>query len=545
MVSLFYENTLLLLFVVTAVGFIIGQISIFGIRLGSAAVLFVGLFFGAVVPNSNVPQFLPQLGLVIFLYALGLANGSHFFRAIRHQGSEQIMFVLFLLTFPLVVLLTAFFLMDISPAQLAGLFAGGSTNTAALAGVLDVINSTLPPTDANSALTATVVGYSLSYPVGVIGRIAILAVMQRVWRIDFAAEAYALRDTYPLTQEIVTRVIQITRHEMTGRPMRRLQREYGWDVIFGRIVRNNRVRLINGETQFESGDVVVVSGEQNAVDIVVRQLGEDAGDELLSDHSVYTRRRLFVSNLKIVGETIASLDFRDQYGGLITRVRRGDTDVLAQRNTRLEWGDRVRVFAPRSEMPRIVELFGDSYKSVSQVNLFSFGFGVTLGLLLGMVQVTLPGNISFQLGFAGGVLIIALVLGALQRTGPVVWTLPYSANQAMHQIGLVLLLAGIGIRAGNAVESSIALETLLSLLLIAILTVCLTTWLSLQIGYKWLKIPFTIVAGMVAAQPAVLSFMVDRAKNTLPNIGYAYAMPISIIGKVIYAQLLFILLSRL
>ena len=545
MIELLNENSLLLLFLVTALGFTIGRIPILGIRFGSAAVLFVGLFFGSLDPNLSVPQFVPQLGLVIFLYALGLANGANFFRAIRQQGNQQITFVLMFLTLPIIVVTAAFFLLGISPAELAGLYAGSATNTAALAGVLDVIGSTLPTDQATTALAATVVGYSLGYPVGVIGRIVVITLMQRVWRIDFAAEAHDLRDTYPLAQEIVNRAIRITQPNVTGRPLRELQREFGWDVIFGRFVRDGTMTLITGESQFELGDVVVIAGELDSAENVIAHLGENAGDKLLTDYSVYAKQRLFVSNLDVIGETIASLDLKEQYGALLTRVRRGDSDVLATRDTRLEWGDRVRVLARRSEMPRLIDLFGDSYESVSQVNLLSFGFGVTFGLLLGMVQIMLPGVIGFQLGFAGGVLIVALILGELQRTGSIVWTLPYSANQTMQQIGLVLLLAGIGVRSGNAFESSIAIDKVLLLLTIALVAVCVSTWFALLIGYKRLKIPFTIVAGMVASQPAVLSYIVERAKNPLPNIGFAFAMPIGIIVKVAYAQLLFVLLSRL
>lgn len=544
MIELLRGNTLLLLFLVTAIGYTIGRIPLFNIRLGSAAVLFVGLFFGALDPALSVPLLLPQLGLVIFLYALGLANGASFFHALRN-GNGQIGFILFFLTLPVLIIGSAFFLFDVDAGTVAGLYAGSVTNTAGLAGVLDLIDSSLQGDAATRAVAATVVGYSFAYPIGVIGRILILALMQRVWRIDFAAEAYALRDQYPTDQELINCAIEVTNSEMTYISLRELRQREGFDVIFGRIVRDKQISLVSGETQFELGDIVVIAGEEENARHVIDTLGRDAGAAILNDYSIYTKRRLFVSNPNAVGQPIAALDLKEQYGALITRVRRGDTDVLARNETILELGDRVRVLARRDDMPALVELFGDSYADASKVNLLSVGFGVTFGLLLGTVAVTLPGGIGFRLGFAGGTLIIALILGALRRTGDLVWTLPYSVNQTLQQTGLLLLLAGIGVRSGNSLQATLALPQILLLLTVATVAVSLSTMIALIVGYKVRRIPFAILAGMVASQPAVLSYATDRAQNQLPNIGFSLASPIGIIIKVAFAQLLFGILTAL
>lgn len=545
MIQLLDSNPLLVLFIITALGYTVGRIQFFGIRLGTAAILFVGLLFGALDPNVDVPPFVIELGLVIFVYAIGLSNGANFFLALRRQGTLQIGFILFFISVPFLLLGVSSYFLAIDAAAIAGLFSGVGTNTPALAAVLDTINASVDSDALDTAIAATAVAFAVGYPVGVLGRIIIIATMQRFWQIDYAAEAQAVRDIYPTSQDIVDRVIEVTRPEATGIAMRQLRQTEGWNVLFGRLSRDDQTTLINGDTRFEVGDLVALAGESEDVEQVAATLGQLTDNDLLIDFSIYSKRRLFVSNPEVVGQSIAALDLKEQFGAIITRLRRGDTDVLPTRDTILELGDRIRVLARWDDIPRLVDLFGDSYEAVSQVNLLSLGFGITFGLLLGMVSLTLPGGISFQIGFAGGTLIVALILGALRRTGSIVWTLPYSANQTVQQIGLILLLAGIGVRSGNALDDIVLGSNLVVLILLSIGTVVVTTGSALVVGYKILGLPFSIVAGMISSQPAVFSFVSERAKTHLPNIGFTMAIPIGLILKVIYAQLLFSLLSRL
>ena len=150
-------------------------------------------------------------------------------------------------------------------------------------------------------------------------------------------------------------------------------------------------------------------------------------------------------------------------------------------------GDRVRFVAPRSQVKPLSEFFGDSYKRLSEINLGSFGLGVTIGLLVGMIPIQLPGGIEFRLGEAGGPLIVALILSALRRTGPIVWTLPYSANLTLRQFGLTVLLAGIGIRSGYTFLNTLTQEGGINILLAGAVVSLVTPFLVLLIGYRWVK----------------------------------------------------------
>jgi putative transport protein len=163
-----------------------------------------------------------------------------------------------------------------------------------------------------------------------------------------------------------------------------------------------------------------------------------------------------------------------------------------------------------------------------------------------LIPIPLPGGVEFKLGFAGGPLIVALVLSALRRTGPFVWTIPYSANLTLRQIGLIFLLGGIGVRSGYTFMATFAESGGISLFLAGLLITCTTALLTLWIGYKVLKIPYAILTGMLSGlqtQPAVLGFATEQSQDELPNIGYTLVFPVATITKILYAQLLLTLLK--
>ena len=326
--------------------------------------------------------------------------------------------------------------------------------------------------------------------------------------------------------------------------MRDLFAKYKWNVIFGRFGRSDgQIELPNWDTKFFMGDQVMVVGTTEEIKQVAAVLGKKVDSKLSYDRSEYDVRRIFVSNPRIVGKSLAELNLDRKYNTVVTRIRRGDVDMLAKGNTVLELGDRVRFVARRNDLAELSKYFGDSYYESSRLNLFSFGLGIALGLLLGTVEFTLPGNINFKLGLAGGPIIVSLILGALQRTGPIVWSLPYSVNVTLRQLGLIILLAVIGIKSGPAFVASVTGGAGLLVFVGGVIISLFTAILTFVIGYKIIKIPFTLLLGIVANQPAILEFGLSRAKNNLPIIGYTMIFPISLVLKIVYAQLLFLILS--
>lgn len=536
------QNPLLLLFIVIAAGYLVGNIKIKGTGLGTAAVLFVGLAFGAMNTEFNVPDIIFQIGIVFFVYTIGIRSGPAFFESFTKNGWRDISFVFLTLFLSALVTVVIYYFLDFDKATIVGMYSGSSTNTTALAGVIDMVThkESANPTTINHL----VVGYTFSYPMGVLGVMIAIKIMERFLKIDYKAEKQLLRKDFPIDEDLSSRAIEITNESIAGQQIRDIIRQYNWNIVLGRIDSNIYGTLLsNYDIPLHISDKIIVVGTKDELDQVEKTLGVETENSLIYDRKEYDIVRIFVSNPDVVGRALSSLNIQEKYQAVITRIRRGDIEMLAKGDTVLELGDRIRFVARRQDIKDIQQIFGDSYYAASKIDLFSFGIGIALGLILGMIEFSLPGGLVFKLGFAGGPLIVGLVLGALRRSGPLVWSLPYGSNVTLNQLGLTLLLAVIGIRSGNTLIESLSDGVWIKIFLAGSLLSIITAILSLWIGYKIIKIPYSLLLGFVANQPAILEFATDITKNRVPAIGYAFMFPISLVMKILFAQLLYILLA--
>ncbi|WP_052598985.1 aspartate:alanine exchanger family transporter [Aureispira sp. CCB-QB1] len=541
MIQILAEYPLLLLFVVASLGYLIGNISIKGNSLGVAAILFTGLFFGAIDAQLQIPEIVLLLGLSIYVYSIGLSSGPAFFESYRKNGIRDFLFIISMLILSGCIAATLWYLFGFSAATITGAYAGSTTNTAALAGVIDYMSNTFPKEQAAELTQELVVGYSFSYPMGVLGGIIAIIVMEKVFRINYEKEKLNLQDHYPLEQELKRISIEVSEVEATHIKLRELLKKHQWKVAFCRIIRDEKMDLISRDTHFLLGDILTVVGNQEELTRLKQVLGKETDSLMVYDRSNFDTTRIFVSNPEVAGRSIASLNLEEKYYAKITRIRRGDVDMLANGDTILELGDRIRFVAQRDDIKKLSKLFGDSYQASSKVNLFSFGLGIGLGLILGTIELNLGSSFSFKLGYAGGPLIVGLILGALRRTGPIVWSLPYSANVTLEQIGLILLLTAIGVRSGNSFIDSFSMEGIYVFGASAVISL-LTALSILFVGYKIIKLPFSFLMGMVSNQPAILDFAASRTKNRIPVFGYAMMFPLALIMKIVIAQVLFLVL---
>jgi putative transport protein len=541
MIDILRSSPLLLLFAVAAIGYPLGRLRIGQSSLGIAAVLFVGLAFGALDPALQLPEIVYQLGLVLFVYTIGLSSGPGFFSALQRKGLRDNLLIFGALLLAGGSAAALHGALGLTPAQTAGLYAGALTNTPALAGVLEYIKLNTAPELHDTLLNEPIVGYSIAYPVGVLGAIGAIAILQKLWKIDYRAEAGRLRELGATRIPLVNRTIRVVRPDGGSETIRELGRDHNWHVIFVRIKHAGEITLAGEASELRDGDLISVIGHAEDVDRVTEYLGVVAGEQLELDRSKLDFRRVFVSSPQVVARRLRDLDLPHRYGALVTRVRRGDNDFLATADTVLEPGDRVRVVALRERMDEVSELFGDSYRHLSEIDILTFSLGLVIGLLIGLAPIPLPGGGVFRLGIAGGPLLVALVLSKLERTGPLVWSLPYSANLTLRQLGLVLFLAGIGTRAGYSFVTTLMSSGGALLFLAGAAITCTTAVLTLVVGYRLLKVPMSLLIGMLAAlqtNPAVLSFATEQTDNDLPNIGYATVYPVAMITKIVLAQLL-------
>ncbi len=539
--DLLLQNSLLLLFVVAGLGYLLGRIKVRGVSLGVSAVLFVGLFFGALHPEMKLPEIIYLLGLVLFVYTIGLSSGRGFFAALKRKGLRDNALVLVMLIFAAILAVVVEVVLSLKATITSGMYAGSLTNTPALAAVLEQIKGFAPANQLDQLLAEPVIGYSVTYPMGVVGVLIAIGVMQRVWKVDYQTEEQRQRDLSGVNRRIFNRTIRVTKPEACGQPIHDLIHTQKWEVVFGRMKQGDELTLVHGWTRFHPGDLVTIVGALEDIERVTAFLGEESREHLELDRTELDYRRIIVSNPKVAGHRLRDLNLPQQYGAVVTRVRRGDVEFLPHGDTVLELGDRIRVLTGRNNLDAVSSFFGDSYRAVSEIDILSFSLGLAIGLLVGLIPIPLPGGSALRLGFAGGPLVVALILSNIERTGPIVWTLPYNANLTLRQFGLVLFLAGVGTRSGYAFVSTFTQAGGVSIFIAGAIITCATAFLTLIIGYRFLKIPLGILTGILSGQqtqPAVLGFALEQAHNELPNIGYATVYPLATIAKIVLAQLL-------
>ena len=265
--------------------------------------------------------------------------------------------------------------------------------------------------------------------------------------------------------------------------------------------------------------------------------------QLSIDRSTLDFRRILVSRAGLVGRRIVDLDLEARLGATITRVRRGDVDLVATDALVLEPGDRLRVVGPTAALAIVADELGDSERRIGEFDAPGFLIGFLIGMGIGLIEVPIPGLGHVQLGAAGGPLVVGLILGNLQRSGPLVWQLPHGANLTVRQLGSILFLGVVGIRSGpvlvDALHTSVGPRVLIGGALVTTITAAAIIAFGRAIGLGEARLS-GVVAG-AQTQPAVLAFAVGRSDDPRVPLGYALATPIAMIVKIVMAQVLVLL----
>ncbi|MFH5821304.1 TrkA C-terminal domain-containing protein [Georgenia sp. AZ-5] len=519
MLDVLASSPLLTMMIVVALGTLLGAVPFGPVRFGAAGALFVGLAVGALDPRLGEGLGLMQtLGLALFVYTVGLAAGSGFFRDLRRQlplmGGAVVVLVVVA-----VVAIVVGGLLGLAPALGSGAFAGALTSTPALAAATALAGNDEPA-----------VGYSLAYPVGVVVTILLVAaVLARPWRTHKDPDPAAGVGLVDISVEVErpTRM-----RDIPGFGDNRVRLSY--------LARAGETRVVAPDEELRAGDRVVVVGPAEAVAAARDYLGHRVSQHLADDRSTVHFRRFLLSDSRVAGRAVGDLDVPGRFHGVVTRVRRGDLDLLASDDLVLELGDRVRVVAPRQEFPGISALFGDSERKVSEVDALSLGIGLALGLLVGLVSIPLPGGITFALGSAAGPLVVGMVLGRLERTGPLVWGLPSSANLTLRQLGLLLFLGATGLASGQAFAAQaftgLGLRVVAVAAVLSVVGAVLFLVLARAVGTSAPRAAGGL-AGFVG-QPAILAYANSRTVDERIDAGYAALFALGIIVKILLVQVI-------
>lgn len=531
------EYPILTLFVVVALGYFLGRVSFFGFRLGVAGVLFAGIAVGSLSPRLALPGVISTLGLVIFIYTIGIQSGPGFINPFSRSGSRDTAYALAVLALGAGVAVLLARTMRLSGPDIAGLFCGGLTNAPALAASQELLRQAgfargLSAAAAQRAADQPVIGFGIAYPFGVVGVMLSFHIARKLWKVRLQRP--------PQAGEILVRDFVVKNPGIAGQKIAEIQRLHSdLGFVISRIQHDRQTSIALPESELHLGDIVVTVGDEESLARARQLFGEPSEERLELDRNELDYRRFFVSDAAVVGRRIRDLDLYSRLHAVITRVRRGDVDLVPGQDTCLEYGDFVRVLTYRSNFEQVAAYFGDSIRGTAEMNLGSVGLGMALGVILGMIPIPLPGT-TVRLGLAGGPLLAALALGRLERTGPITWTMPASANLTLRQIGLILFQAGVGTRAGIDFIDTLRRTGLVMVIAGAVITLAVV-WMALIAGYKLLKIPFDSVLGLAAAihtEPASLNYAANAAGSEVPQTAYARIFPVTTVAKIVLAQFL-------
>jgi len=532
-VHVLIDNPVLLLFVVIGVGGALGSVRVKGVALGPAAALFVGLAVSAFDDRlANTPAIVSQIGLALFIYTVGLASGPSFLAELRRGGAKVLVGVTVLLALFTSALAGVGQLFGFDAGERAGLFAGSLTNTPALSAALQTLGDRV----AAGAVTDPVVGYSLAYPFGVL---TMLVAAQWSLRRRRAPSLAARGSSVPAARNTTSATVRVERADLLS--LGDLRHWQGSHLAFSRYEHEGRVELATTDVRLLPGDLCVVIGAPDDVERFIGWAGERSTRHLALDRTSFDFRRISVSNRALAGVHLRELDLEGRFGATVTRVRRGDTDVVADLDFVLRLGDRLRVVGPSSRLPEVAVLLGDSDRGLGEVDAMGFAIGMSIGLLIGLISIPLPGDGSVQLGVGGGPLIAGLVLGTFSRTGRITWQVPHAANLTLRQLGILIFLASVGIRsgttfadaAGTAAGARLALAALIVTVILALASVLL-----MQV----LRSEPESAAGQIAGietQPAVHAYAAESTDgDERVDAGYALVLPLAMILKLILVQML-------
>jgi putative transport protein len=419
------ENLLVLLFLVIAIGYLIGRLRFKGFSLGVASVLFVGIGVGSLNPGFKLPDILYILGLVLFVYTIGLSSGPGFFLSFNKEGFAVNIAVILVITLTALLTIGLSFLVDIKGNILAGLFCGSITNTPALATLIDLIKETsgnLSDSQLTTALSEPVIGYSISYPFGVIGVILGFYSYKKIFKIDVKEEAKSIEIKMGLGGEELKNIrVRVTEEKLFGWTVREIFKAKEISgIVISRIQKANSVHedIVDGNTVLEKDDILTLVGIPQEIEKDCEIFGEKiAIIEINHKNDDLDYRRILVSDPNVIGIPLGELNLHQNFRATITRIKRGDIDFVPKEDTRLQAGDRIRVVATRNDLKAVSKYFGDSFSTISHIDYISMSIGIAFGLLIGSIPFPLPGGDHFKLGFAGGPLIVALILGKIGRSG--------------------------------------------------------------------------------------------------------------------------------
>ena len=540
-------HIVLLYAIVIAVGVYLGKIKIGGISLGVTFVLFAGIAAGHIgfTATPSVLSFLQEFGLILFVFMIGLQVGPGFFESFKRGGITLNALSTTVIILNIAVMFACYYVFfDTSNPNnlpmMVGTLYGAVTNTPGLGAANEALVSVFK--DGNIPQIAS--GYACAYPLGVLGIIGATIALRYICKISIDKEEEKLDEEENENGAVKPHFmnIEITNSYLEGKTIAQVHNFLNRDFVCSRLLHDGHVITPTGSTVFHIGDRVFIVCAENDAEAIIAFIGPEIEVDWKKQDEPMVSKRIVITRPSINGKTLGQMHFSSAYGVNVTRITRHGMDLFASSNLSLQVGDRIMVVGLEGAVNRVASVMGNSVKRLNAPNIATIFVGIFVGILFGSIPVAFPGiPVPIKLGIAGGPLIIAILIGRFGYKAHLVTYTTTSANMMLREIGLVLFLASVGIKAGDGFIETIVqgdgikyVYTGFLITIIPILIVGTIARLKYKLNY------FTIM-GMIAGtytDPPALAYANATCSKEAPAVGYSTVYPLSMFLRIFTAQII-------
>lgn len=538
----------LLYAIVIAIGVYLGKIKIGGISLGVTFVLFAGILAGHVgfTGPKEILTFVQDFGLILFVFMIGLQVGPGFFESFKKGGVTLNMLSTSAILLNILVMFGCYYLFfDTSNPNnlpmMVGTLYGAVTNTPGLGAANEALLSVFPngaPSIAN--------GYACAYPLGVVGIIGATILIKYICKINTADEEEQLNEEDAANPHAKAHNmhLRVENAYITGRTLREVSEFLNRDIVCSRLLHNGEVSIPNSKTKFEVGDellVVCAEADAEAIKAFIGPEVEAEWDREKDEVQHFVSRRIIVTRPEMNGKTLGKMHFSSVYGVNVTRISRQGMDIFAGRNHHFHVGDKILVVGPEENVNRVAEIMGNSVKRLDAPNIATIFVGIMVGIIFGSLPFAIPGMpVPLKLGIAGGPLIIAILIGRFGYRMKLVTYTTTSANMMLREIGLVLFLASVGIKAGAGFWDTVVQGDGLKYVGCGFLITVIPILIIGTIARLKFKFNYFTIMGMLAGtytDPPALAYANASCSKEAPAVGYSTVYPLSMFLRIFTAQI--------
>ncbi len=537
-------HALFVLSLCATLGAAIGNIRVRGIQLGAAGVLFAGLVFGhfGITLNHHVLDFVRDFGLSLFVYMVGLSVGPGFFSSLRTIGLKLNILALSVVFIGAIITLGISYFFNVDIAAAVGIFCGATTNTPSLGAATQLLSETLGSESLRVKLPG--LGYAVSYPLGVIGIIFSLLLIKWITRSNIDVEAKKFNEEGAVPN-LLGVSLKVSNPNIQGTTLQEILNLMGGRVTLARIQHGDQISPAIPSMTLNIGDVVHAVGTEESLKQAKILIGGDAAVNLTEVPCHVVMRTFIVTSKNVIDETLGEIALHSRFGVSVTRVTRGEVELLATTNLRLRFGDIVRVVGELDAMDKVEATLGNSKKKLRTPDLLPVFLGLSIGIVLGTFPIPIPGIASpVKLGLAAGPLIVALIVSRLGQIGGIISHFPSSANAGLREFGILLFIACVGLKAGGSFITTLVDGDGFYWMLYGVIITIVPLLLVGLYGKFALKMNTLTLWGVLSGSttdPPALAFATKAAPSNAAAIGYATVYPAVMLCRVVVAQLIVLL----